>query len=241
MIFKFPEIILEIIQGFLTPRSVYHAVHMTHTIQSEQRLLLEDNFKRNMEEDNAWRNLVNSTKSVIELKRKTIYIVLKDSFASLYMNDETFRQRVDGLVRNRQDQLRISFRKSNNEPFRFRNASWDGCNKLTLANFSFPIDLSTFPGVQHLSLYTCFYHISISSIISVQTLELYNCDAIEVISNCPKLVRLRVDSCYRLRDISNLTNLRTLSVRDCPSLTIQEKTVQPVQYLWLDETLDYYL
>lgn len=233
MIFKLPEIILNIIQGFLTPRSLYEAVQMTHTVQSEWR-------QRNMEEDKAWRNLMNSTKSVTELKRKTIYIVLKDSFALRYMDDETFRVRVDGLIRNCWNQLRIIFGKSSREPFRFRNASWDACNKLTLANLSIPVDLSAFSGVQHLSLYNCFYHISISSIINVQTLELYNCDAIEVISNCPKLIRLRVDSCYRLRDISNLINLRTLCVRDCPSLTILEKTLQPVQYLWLDETLNYY-
>lgn len=234
MIFDLPDFILETIQGYLTPRSEHNALQLTHTHHFEWKLLFDNDFDGAIEEDRAWRNLMNTAKCATEIKRKTIYLVLKDSFALSYLEDEVFRQRVDGLLHNRRNQLHISFRQFAHEPFRLRNASWDGCNKITLEKISSLIDLSTVSSVKYLYLDQCVSNSIIYNMTNIETLDLNECDSIETISNCPKLIRLSVVECINLRDISNLTNLRTLLVAACLNLTVPEKTLQSVQYLWLD-------
>lgn len=66
-----------------------------------------------------------------------------------------------------------------------------------------------------------------------RNLGFIQCDAVEIVSNSPKLIRLSVFDCPNLRDVSDITKLITFYGRHCPNLTIEEKTLQSVQYLWL--------
>ncbi len=116
MIFDLPDLLLEIIQSFLTPRSLYTVSERIHTMRSEWNF-----FKERFQGDKSWRNLMNTTKRVHKFKTGTIYLILKSSFALLYMNDEMFRQRVDGLLLNRREQLLISFQQLNHKPLILRN------------------------------------------------------------------------------------------------------------------------
>lgn len=215
MIFDLPDLLLEMIQSFLTPRSIY----TVHTMKSEWNL-----FEERFQGDKSWRNLMNTTKRVHKHKTGTIYLILKSSFALLYMNDEIFRQRVDGLLQNRREQLHISFQQSTLMPLILRNISWDGCNKVSLYNLEIPVELSTISNVNG-TIYK----------VNIEMLALDSCPTIEMIGNCPKLTRLSVEFCFNLRDISNLSNLISLYVYYCPALTVQEETLQTVQLLWLGD------
>ncbi len=234
MIFHLPDLVLGIIQGFLTLRSLHVGeMDVRSTLNFEDELIADGLADV---DDAAWRNLMNTTKQAKELKKKTIYLVLKDDFALRYMNDEIFRARVDGLVYNRRNQLQIKFR-STQAPFIIRNGSWDGCNKIRLSDFKSAVDLSTLQNVRILSLHNCQGNGTIYNMSKIEALDLSNCNAIESISNCPRLTRLNVYHCATIRDISSLTNLVTLRIEGCPQLTIQENTLQSVEYLQLgDET-----
>lgn len=233
MIFDLPDLVLDIIQDFLTKRNVFNVLAMMDTVRSEKDLLLVLYGKRDIEVDETWRNLMNTTKRVRELKRKTVHILLKGIYALYYMIDEVFRQRVDGLLHNPLNQLHISFSEDGRKAFKLRNTSFDGCYKLRLQNVLF----SDFPGLSHiriLQLHRCKIYEKILHVKNIETLELNGCHTIEAIGDCSRLTQLFVRG-SSLRDISNLTNLTTLYVRHCPSLVIPEKTLQSVQFLWLGD------
>ncbi len=232
MIFDLPDLVLDIIQDFLTPRNEFNVLEMLNTMNSEKELELFELCKKK-DIDETWRNLMNTTKRVRELKRKTVHILLKGISALYYMIDEVFRQRVDGLLHNPRNQLHISFSEDGRKAFKLRNASFDGCYKLRLQNVLF----SDFPGLSHiriLQLHRCKTYEKILHVNNIETLVLSGCHTIEAIGDCSRLTQLFVRS-SSLRDISNLTNLTTLYVRHCPSLVIPEKTLQSVQFLWLGD------
>lgn len=72
MIFDLSDSTFEIIQSFVTPRAISTASERIHSMELELKFFEEEL----PDEGQAWRNLMNTTKQVNELKRKTIYITL---------------------------------------------------------------------------------------------------------------------------------------------------------------------
>lgn len=97
------------------------------------------------------------------------------------MIDKTFRQRVDELLQNRRQQLHIRYQQSDQENLILRNASWDGCNTISLEDLEVSVELSTISNVKCLELYSCRGNGTIYNMANIETLDLYDCTTIEMI------------------------------------------------------------
>lgn len=81
-------------------------------------------FGLEMEQSDEHDQMCNQTKASTLLDRLPLYSKERERLLR-YLEDEIFRQRVDGLLHNRRGQLQISYRQHVNELFLFRNASWE--------------------------------------------------------------------------------------------------------------------
>jgi hypothetical protein len=142
-----------------------------------------------------WRNFLNSSNELTDVKHTTVYYNLTHEFSMLYYSDAKFRELVDGKIENPGFQL-----------------------SLNLACFSYLKDLTLLSKVHSLSSPGCSIS-DVSSFSQIKILNLSYCDRIKDVRPLGNALSLDLSHCKRIGGFSALKNVKYLNLSGCQQLT----------------------
>jgi hypothetical protein len=185
-----------------------------------------------------WKNFINTTKLFTEninLKKKTLYITLNESWSSEYLNDKYYRFYVNSLIADTRKQLRLALSKIN-------ITNYSLFNNLNFIEF-FDLETSLIPfellkDVKIISIDSCHNLTKVRDLLHTHTLEILSCQNIETVENLPDLVELYLCKCGKLLNLDFLSffcNLQAFLFSACNNVSSGYDKLKDLNELWIYE------
>jgi hypothetical protein len=175
-------------------------------------------------DDFDFRNIINSSKLFLELKRQVTFLRLNREYSIQFITSEKFRQIVLNEIHNPRVQLSLRLSEVNFHQLQFPNNSSPGSflSNIHTLNMSGSLSLpalNLFRNILSLDLSCCSEITSVpAELASIPRLNLSHCHNLVHVHNLAGAKVLYLRRCPRLTDVSSLGNVEELYLSYNPQL-----------------------